>query len=78
MSIAPIIRSVEVKAAPARAFDLFAAHMDRWWPKGRKSFHCVLRNAGNRLHGATNYSAPQRRGDRSDQAAREACLSRAG
>jgi uncharacterized protein YndB with AHSA1/START domain len=35
MSIAPIVRSVQVKAPPARAFDLFAGHMDRWWPKGR-------------------------------------------
>ena len=35
MSIAPIIRSVTVKAPPARAFDLFASQMERWWPKGR-------------------------------------------
>ena len=35
MSIAPILRSVEVKAAPARAFDLFATHIECWWPKGR-------------------------------------------
>ena len=35
MSIAPIIRTVEVKAPPARAFELFTTHIDRWWPKGR-------------------------------------------
>jgi uncharacterized protein YndB with AHSA1/START domain len=35
MSIAPVIRSVDVKAPPARAFDLFTAHMERWWPVGR-------------------------------------------
>jgi uncharacterized protein YndB with AHSA1/START domain len=35
MSIAPIIRSVEVKAPPAKAFDLFTTHMAHWWPKGR-------------------------------------------
>jgi len=35
MSIAPIIRSVQVKAPPAKAFDLFTAHMAHWWPKGR-------------------------------------------
>jgi len=35
MSIAPILRTVQVKAAPARAFDLFATHMGHWWPKGR-------------------------------------------
>jgi uncharacterized protein YndB with AHSA1/START domain len=34
MSIAPILRTVRVKAAPARAFELFAAHMVQWWPKG--------------------------------------------
>jgi uncharacterized protein YndB with AHSA1/START domain len=35
MSIAPILRSVHVKAPPARAFELFTTHIDRWWPKGR-------------------------------------------
>jgi len=35
MSIAPILRSVAVKAAPARAFELFTTHIERWWPKGR-------------------------------------------
>jgi uncharacterized protein YndB with AHSA1/START domain len=34
MSIAPIVRTVQVKAAPARAFDIFAAQMASWWPKG--------------------------------------------
>ena len=35
MSIATIRHSVEVKASPARAFDLFTTHMGQWWPKGR-------------------------------------------
>jgi uncharacterized protein YndB with AHSA1/START domain len=35
MSIVPIVRTIQVKAAPARAFDFFAAHMEHWWPKGR-------------------------------------------
>ncbi|HEX2892202.1 SRPBCC family protein [Vineibacter terrae] len=34
MSIAPIIRTVQVKVDPARAFDLFATRMAQWWPKG--------------------------------------------
>jgi uncharacterized protein YndB with AHSA1/START domain len=34
MSIAPIECTVQVKLAPARAFDLFASHMQHWWPKG--------------------------------------------
>jgi uncharacterized protein YndB with AHSA1/START domain len=35
MSIAPIAHSVEVKAPPGRAFELFAANMGAWWPRGR-------------------------------------------
>lgn len=35
MSIAPILQSVDVKAPPARAFELFTAHMGKWWPQGR-------------------------------------------
>ncbi len=31
--IAPVRKSVEVKADPARAFEIFTAHIDRWWPK---------------------------------------------
>ncbi len=45
MSIAPIVRTVVVKAAPARAFELFANHMEHWWPKGRtigKSPHVAI------------------------------------
>jgi uncharacterized protein YndB with AHSA1/START domain len=34
MSIAPIRKTVEVKAPPARAFELFAGHMQDWWPIG--------------------------------------------
>jgi uncharacterized protein YndB with AHSA1/START domain len=32
MSIAPIVRSVEVKLPPARAFELFATRTGDWWP----------------------------------------------
>ncbi len=35
MTIAPIVRTVEVKGSPARAFDLFTRHFGSWWPKGR-------------------------------------------
>lgn len=35
MSIAPVLHSVEVKAPPARAFELFTSHMGKWWPKGK-------------------------------------------
>jgi uncharacterized protein YndB with AHSA1/START domain len=45
MSIAPIIRTVVVKAAPARAFELYVTHMEQWWPKGQtvgKSPHVAI------------------------------------
>jgi uncharacterized protein YndB with AHSA1/START domain len=35
MTIAPILRSITVKAPPDRAFELFVGHMGAWWPKGR-------------------------------------------
>jgi len=35
MSIASIIRSVHVKAPPARAFDLFTSRIGDWWTKGQ-------------------------------------------
>jgi uncharacterized protein YndB with AHSA1/START domain len=31
--IAPVRKSVVVKATPAQAFDAFSARIDRWWPK---------------------------------------------
>lgn len=35
MSIAPVIRIVDVKTPPARSFALFTGSMGRWWPSGR-------------------------------------------
>ena len=32
MTIAPVVKSVSVKAAPKRAFELFTGEMGRWWP----------------------------------------------
>jgi uncharacterized protein YndB with AHSA1/START domain len=32
MTIAPIIKSVTVKAPPARAFALFTGNIGKWWP----------------------------------------------
>jgi len=34
MTIAPVVREVDVKCAPARAFELFTTRMAGWWPKG--------------------------------------------
>jgi hypothetical protein len=31
--IAPVRRSLVVQASPARAFEVFTAGIDRWWPK---------------------------------------------
>ena len=35
MTIAPIVRTVEVRARPERAFELFTRRFGEWWPKGR-------------------------------------------
>ena len=35
MTIAPIVRSVIVKAPPERAFEMFVVGMGEWWPSGR-------------------------------------------
>ena len=35
MSIAPIVKTLTVKPPPARAFELFVAHMGKWWPSAR-------------------------------------------
>jgi uncharacterized protein YndB with AHSA1/START domain len=32
MTIAPVIKTVDVKCAPARAFELFTGRMGAWWP----------------------------------------------
>ena len=32
MTIAPIVKSVTVKAPPARAFALFTGNIAKWWP----------------------------------------------
>jgi uncharacterized protein YndB with AHSA1/START domain len=43
VSIAPINKSVRVKADPARAFDLFVNQMARWWPRGiGKNAHAAI------------------------------------
>jgi uncharacterized protein YndB with AHSA1/START domain len=33
IQIAPVRKSVVVKATPARAFEVFTTKIDRWWPK---------------------------------------------
>jgi uncharacterized protein YndB with AHSA1/START domain len=35
MSIAPVKCSIDVKAAPPHAFELFARNMGAWWPRGK-------------------------------------------
>lgn len=35
ISPSPVRRTVTVKAAPQRAFDVFTAGFSRWWPKGQ-------------------------------------------
>ena len=33
ITIAPVKKSLVVKASQAKAFDVFTAGLDRWWPK---------------------------------------------
>jgi uncharacterized protein YndB with AHSA1/START domain len=33
MTIAPVVKSVSVKATPERAFQAFTANMTQWWPR---------------------------------------------
>jgi hypothetical protein len=33
IQIAPVRKTVRVKASPQRAFEVFTAGIDRWWPK---------------------------------------------
>ncbi|MDB6086075.1 MAG: hypothetical protein JWN43_3956 [Gammaproteobacteria bacterium] len=35
ISIAPVRKTLIVHATPARAFDVFTAGIDRWWPKSK-------------------------------------------
>jgi uncharacterized protein YndB with AHSA1/START domain len=35
VTIAPVRKSVVVKATPQRAFEVFTLHIDRWWPKAK-------------------------------------------
>ena len=45
MTIAPVVKSVTVKASPERAFEIFAGQMGRWWPVGKtigKSPHVAV------------------------------------
>lgn len=43
MAIAPVVKTVHVRLAPADAFDLFTRQMTRWWPLAR--FSCGGANA---------------------------------
>ena len=34
MTIAPILKTVQLKITPERAFEMFTRHIGRWWPAG--------------------------------------------
>lgn len=43
--IPPVRRTVVVDATPARAFEVFAAGIDRWWPKAKSIGSAPLRES---------------------------------
>lgn len=47
---APIRRSVVVRAAPARAFDVFVRDFDRWWPRTHTTAAAPLARAVLEAH----------------------------
>jgi uncharacterized protein YndB with AHSA1/START domain len=46
MTVAPVVKSVSVKAAPKRVFELFTTEMGRWWPPhlqiGKSPFVAIM------------------------------------
>jgi uncharacterized protein YndB with AHSA1/START domain len=46
ISLAPVRKSIRVKATQAHAFDVFTAGLDRWWPRdhgiGRKPMKAMM------------------------------------
>jgi uncharacterized protein YndB with AHSA1/START domain len=38
-SLAPIVKTIEVRRTPAEAFEIFTAGLARWWPVDRFSIH---------------------------------------
>jgi uncharacterized protein YndB with AHSA1/START domain len=45
VSIAPVRKSVVVQATPRKAFDVFTAGIDRWWPKSHGIGSAPLRES---------------------------------
>jgi len=45
IEIAPVRKSVVVEASPGRAFDVFTAGMDRWWPRSHAIGAAPLRES---------------------------------
>ena len=45
VSIAPVRKSVVVQATPQKAFDVFTAGIDRWWPKSHGIGSAPLRES---------------------------------
>jgi len=41
---APVRKSIRVEAAPARAFELFASRMGRWWPRSHSINGSLIRD----------------------------------
>jgi uncharacterized protein YndB with AHSA1/START domain len=43
--IEPVVKTVDVKASPARAFEVFTARINDWWPRATHSISSKAENA---------------------------------
>ncbi len=69
ITIAPVRKSIVVQATPQRAFEVFTAGIDRWWPKTHGIGEAPVKEPGRidqlvwtRAHSLVNsYGAGQQR-----------------
>jgi hypothetical protein len=46
ITIAPVRKSIRVKASQAHAFDTFTAGLDRWWPRNASIDNAPMKRVG--------------------------------
>jgi uncharacterized protein YndB with AHSA1/START domain len=50
LTIAPVRKSIQVKASPAHAFEVFTAGLGRWWPRDKGIGKLPMRSAVMETH----------------------------